>query len=99
MTTEECLEIVKKLDDISQNKFYTINVYDTVRNNYLGDSELVFANAHYSIIHSWIGANSKVYTVTYRFHKDGNYEREWRTHGQISNILSRLNKIEQQLGI
>lgn len=100
MTTEECLEIVKKLDDISQNKFYTINVYDTVKKLYVGDFELlVIGTDNYTLIQSFITGEGNIGRLKYIFYFNGDYSRLAVSYGTITSIVNRLDKIEQQLGI
>lgn len=100
MTKEECLEIVKKLNDISQNKFYTVNIYDTVSDSYYGDCELIHKYSNeILLIHTHSGSTGDITTRAYHFYIDGNYKRQIKTHGNINDILSRLDKIEEQLGI
>lgn len=100
MTKDECLEIVKKLDAIRQNNFYTINIWDATSEHYYGNIEL-FSNAsgEYMLTNTSVNDNSKIVTLTYRFYKDGTYARVYDYHGQISDMLSRLDKIEQILRI
>lgn len=97
MGEEECLEIVKKLDNVSKNKFYTVNVYDTKSNTYLGDSELVVEADKYRIMHSIIKTDTISYYI-YTFNKNGKYSRTMKGTS-LSDILSRLDTIEQKLGI
>lgn len=100
MTKEECLEIVKKLNDISQNKFYTVNIYDTVADSYYGDCELIHKyDIEYLLIHTHSSSTGDLTTRAYHFYFDGTYKRIIKTFGNISDILKRLDKIEQQLGI
>lgn len=98
MSKEECLEIVKKLDDISQNKFYTINVWDTPGDLYLGDVELFKDySSYYTLIQNLIANDGTIRRYTYTFYTNGKYNRTYTTLCTISNILSRLDKIEQKL--
>ena len=97
--TEECLEIVKKLDDISQNQFYTINVYDVGRSRYLGDCELIAENDEkYQLIQSYFNTAGEITSFLYAFYKDGTYSRTIKEQ-DLGSIISRLKKIEQQLGL
>lgn len=99
MSEQECLEIVQKLDDISQNKFYTINVWDTSNNQYYGDTELyVEYENQYNLICTFVGSAGTVGNIVYRFYKNGTFERV-RTDYSLSNILARLDAIEQHLGL
>ena len=95
MTTEECLGIIQKLDNVSKNKFYTVNVYDTKSNTYLGDSELVVEADGYRIMHSIIKTDVIRYYV-YTFNKSGKYSRTMKG-ASLSDILSRLDVIEDKL--
>lgn len=100
ITTEECLEIVKKLEEISQNKFYTINVWDTERGVYLGDCEFIKElTTTYVLTNFCMNADAEVIFFRYRFFKDGTYDRHMVNCGKIKDIASRLDAIEQQLGI
>lgn len=98
MTKEECLEIIKKLDDISKNKFYTINVWDTTANAYFGDVEYYTKLSNEKVLlNNYMSTDSKIITLTYRFHTNGTYERVRTVHGKLSDILSRLDALEQKL--
>ena len=98
MTTEECLEIVKKLDDISQNSFYTINVFDLVERKYLGDFELLYyADDHYTLINTSTTHTGWLARYEYTFYQSGKYARRRTILLDAEDILSRLDTIEQKL--
>lgn len=99
MTTNECLDIVKKLDDISQNKFYTINIWDIPSKSYKGNVEVMKESDRYVILSNRLGSTSGIHLYHYIFHRTGEYTREYIYMGKLSDIISRLDKIEQQLGI
>lgn len=98
MTEEECLEIVKKLEDISQNKFYTINIYDKLYEKFIGDAELLYkVGSHFTILNTAINNTQEVVRFKYVFYTDGKYARERTNYGSIKDILQRLETIENKL--
>jgi hypothetical protein len=98
MSQDECLETVNILKDISQNKFYTINVFDIALSLYLGDCELIDElSTVYVLNNTYMNADGELCAIRYRFFKDGRYDRTHKKYGKMSDIISRLDTIEQKL--
>lgn len=98
ITHSRCLEIIEKLAQISQNKFYIINVYDTEAGIYLGDVELVsVTGSSYVLTQNVIARDSSIRQYKYNFYKDGTYERTAHNYVKITDLLEEREELKEKL--
>lgn len=88
LTEEECLHIVEQLKNISQNKFYTINVFDVNLNRYVGDAELLYKYGEYYVVKNMFYLGGHLIVVAYHFYLNGRYERTVELDIDISMLNS-----------
>ena len=97
MSKEKCLEIYNKLNELSQNKFYTINIYDIPTKEYYGNPTVLKLSTSCRIYCSYVDTYKQLYTCEYTFRNTGTYSRVNMMASNIGTLEARISTIINQL--